>query len=224
MAIVEPTWLLVGAEKREFDGIQAKLGTGKPMVWPEAQFAQEVIANGARWWLVANGPGEELVKQALKNRKAVTGIISIGFCGALDPALKIGDIVISGERPITKHPFVAGVLYTSTRVAVTAKEKSALRQSTGAIAVDMEAATVERIAHEWGVPFRCVRVVSDTASEDMPLDFNQYRNAAGRFDLQRIILRAISSPFTVIPALLRLNENCRNASRKLGEFFADCRF
>ena len=38
---------------------------------------------------------------------------------------------------------------------------------------------MKQIAAEWGVPFYCVRAVSDTASEDMPLDFNLYRDSEG---------------------------------------------
>jgi hypothetical protein len=88
----------------------------------------------------------------------------------------------------------------------------------------MEAGAVKKIAAEWQVPFYCVRAVSDTAQEDMPLDFNLYRDSAGRFSLPRIALAAVSRPFTRIPALRRLEANCNVASESLGAFFADCRF
>jgi adenosylhomocysteine nucleosidase len=107
---------------------------------------------------------------------------------------------------------------------VTAQEKRALREKTGAIAAEMEAGAVKKIAKEWGVRFYCVRAVSDTANEDMPLDFNSYRDSAGRFSLPKIALAAMSRPFTRIPALKRLEANCDLASESLGAFFADCRF
>jgi nucleoside phosphorylase len=107
---------------------------------------------------------------------------------------------------------------------VTAAEKKALREKTGAIAAEMEAGAVKKIAGDWQVPFYCVRAVSDTAHEDMPLDFNLYRDSAGRFSLPRIALAAVSRPFTRIPALQRLEANCNVASESLGAFFADCRF
>jgi adenosylhomocysteine nucleosidase len=88
----------------------------------------------------------------------------------------------------------------------------------------MEAGAVKKIANDWRVPFYCVRAVSDTASEDMPLDFNLYRDDAGRFSLPRIALAAMSRPFARIPALKRLEANCNVASESLGAFFADCRF
>jgi hypothetical protein len=88
----------------------------------------------------------------------------------------------------------------------------------------MEAAAVARKAAEWGVPFHCVRAVSDTAQDDLPLDFNLYRDAEGRFSRTRIALAALGRPFTRVPALLRLDRNCRIASESLGDFFANCRF
>jgi nucleoside phosphorylase len=119
---------------------------------------------------------------------------------------------------------VSGTIHSSDRVAVTAKEKEELRKASGAVAVEMELAAVAQKAAEWGVPLRCVRVVSDLAKEDLPLDFNRFRDSAGRFALGRIGLHAVIHPFTVLPALLRLNKNCRNAGKQLGVFFVDCRF
>lgn len=219
-----PTWLAVAAEEREFDGVREQLGKGVPIAWPEARFACEIVANGVRWWLVANGPGPRLVNAALQERKPVEGLVSTGYCGALDPALSVGDIVISGQAPVTNRRFVAGRIHSADRVAVTAREKRELRNSTGAVAVEMEAAAVEEKARAWGVPFRCVKVVSDSADEDLPLDFNGLRDPAGRFSLSRIAFQALTHPFTVLPRLLRLNRNCRNAGKQLGVFFANCRF
>jgi len=226
MAIAEtlPTWLLVAAEEREFDGIREQLGAGVPLHWPEARFAREVVANGVRWWLVANGPGARLVKEALVNRRGADGVISTGYCGALDPSLSVGDIVVSGQPPATQKAFRPGRVHSSHRVVVTVGEKRELYNSTGAVAVDMEAAAVEEKAAQWKLPFHCIRVVSDTAGEDLPLDFNRFLDAGGRFSLARIATQAVIHPFTVLPALLRLNKNCRSAGKQLGVFFADCRF
>jgi adenosylhomocysteine nucleosidase len=203
------TWLVVAAERREFDGILKRCGPPANLDWA-AEFACEVGWNGDRWLLIANGPGPKLVEQALAKRVEVAGIISAGFCGALDPELRVGDVV--RDR-----------IHSSDRVAVTASEKSSLREKTGAAAVDMESAAIAQKAAEWGVPFFMVRAVSDRASEDMPLDFNEYRDAAGRFSRARIALAALTRPFTAIPALLRLDRNCRIAAESLGDFFADCR-
>ncbi|HXP85748.1 MAG TPA: hypothetical protein VN841_13575 [Bryobacteraceae bacterium] len=223
------TWLVVAAEEREFAGILRRFGAARRLAWPEAAFAREVEWKRDRWWLIANGPGPKLVDQALADRASkvkhhVHGIISTGFCGALDPALAAGAIVVCGETPVRPAAsFVQGEIVSADRVTVTAGEKRALRQSSGAAAVDMEFAEVKRIAGEWGVPVRAIRAVSDVAAEDMPLDFNRYRDRQGRFSRGRIALAALARPF-VIPGLLRLERNCRLAADRLGEFFADSEF
>ena len=187
-------WLLVASESRELAGIKDR----------------------DRWLMLVTGSGTAAVERALANKMDVAGIINTGFCGALEPSLKIGDIIDwsqPGSRPQICSP----------RVIVSAKEKQALRQETGASVVDMESSAVENKANEWGVPFRYVRAVSDLADEDMPLDFNLYRDRDGNFSRPRIALAALRSPFTVLPGLLRLDRNCKLAAKRLGDFFDDCR-
>ena len=194
------SWLIVASEQRELARVVPREG----------------------WSLLASGPGAQLVSEALRERRAADGIVSVGFCGALDPALEIGDIVVSGVDVRSTRRFVRGEIISADRVAVTVAEKRELRERTGAIAVEMEAGAVAAKAREWGIPFRCIKVVSDTAREDMPLDFNRYRDAAGRFSRGRIAMAALGRPFRRIPALMRFDRNCRIAAEKLGEFLADC--
>ena len=218
------TWLVVAAEAREFEGVLKRFGPAKELSEMSAKFAREVSVRGDRWWLVANGPGPRCVEEVLKNKVDANGIINTGFCGALDPALRIGDIVMwRGAELPSEIPHVVGEISSTDHVVVTASEKRALREKTGAVAAEMEAGAVKKIAADWGVPFYCVRAVSDTAQENMPLDFNLYRDSAGRFSLPKIALAAVTRPFTRIPALRRLEANCNVASESLGAFFADCR-
>jgi adenosylhomocysteine nucleosidase len=214
---------MVAAEAREFSGFLKRFGPAVKVNASGAKFARQVWRDGDQWLLVANGPGPRCVEEVLRQKMEVSGIINTGFCGALDPSLRIGDIVVWGNVPCNSH-FASGEISSSDHVVVTAEEKRRLREKTGAIAAEMEAGAVKKTADKWGVPFYCVRAVSDTADEDMPLDFNSYRDAEGRFSLPRIALAAMSRPFTRIPALRRLEANCNVASESLGAFFADCRF
>ncbi len=213
---------MVAAEAREFEGILKRSGEVRPLPWPGAAFSRETVRKNHRWVLIANGPGPRLVERALGRKPEVDGVLSVGFCGALDPALRIGDIVISGEVPKALGRCVQGDVASVDRVAVTAREKRDLRAATGAAVVEMESAAVAQKAREWNLPFGCVRVVSDAAGEDLPLDFNRYRDADGRFEKTRIALAALARPFTVLPSLIRLDRQCRQASERLGEFFANC--
>lgn len=221
---------MVAAERREFDGILKRAGGASMLPWPSAKFAQQVKWNEDRWWLIANGPGAALVREALSKwvtdgEQRVEGIISTGLCGALDPALNVGDIVVSGDAPLeSSAKFVRGEVHTVDHVVVEASDKSRLRSRTGAVAVDMEAATVARTAAEWQIPYLCVRAVSDTADHTLPLDFNRYRTARGDFSRTRIALAAIARPFTVMSQLMEFDRDCRRAADALGDFLANSRF
>lgn len=177
--------------------------------------------------MIANGPGKALVREVLSGgpARSVQGIMSTGLCGALDPALRVGDIIVSGETSLeTTAKFVRGDIHTVDRVVVTARDKRMLREKTGAAAVDMEAAAVKEAAAEWKLPYLCVRVVSDEAGASLPLDFNRYRNARGDFSRTRIALAAMARPFTVMSQLMEFDRNCRRAADALGDFLAHSRF
>ena len=241
----------VAAEAREFDGFLANAERVVKLNWP-LSFARIVWLNGRAGLLVANGPGPKLAGQALdvvREKKdlqrlnvnlELTGLASTGFCGALDPALQPCDIfvanhLLSRDRQgavvtsvhecssiTTTRKYKSGKLLSIDRVASTAAEKLELRQ-TGADAVEMEAAAVAAKAQEWNLPFYAIRVVTDTAAENFPLDFNRMRDDAGRFDRTKIIAAALRRPGVIFPELLKLNKRCKSAAKVLGEFIADSR-
>lgn len=204
--------LLVAAEAREFAGLLKRVPS-KEFSGANAAFAREAELGGRRAILLANGPGPRVVNQMLRDfvKEDVSEVVSTGFCGALDPTLKVGDIVHDG-------------IWSEDRVAVSAEEKRRIRERTGSKVVEMEYAAVAAKAAEWGMPCRAIRVVSDTAQEDLPLDFNRYRDDDGRFQLTRIAIAGLMRPFSALPELMRLDRQSRIASEKLGEFLANCKF
>ena len=220
------TWLVVAAEPREFRGILKAAGTSVKADWPSASFAREAKWRGDQWIFVANGPGRPLVNRMLDSAPMKPdAVISTGYCGALDPTLQVGDIVVSGRGPSSSPiPFRSGEILSKDVVVGTAAEKRELFQRTGAIAVEMEAAAVAQAADRWNVPFQCIRVVSDTAAQSLPMDFNLYRDAEGRFRQGRIALEAMLRPFSLLPELMRLDRASAVASQKLGDFFAASTF
>ncbi len=118
----------------------------------------------------------------------------IGLCGALDPALAVGQTVVYGEIAegsvrIDLDPQLAqacaqrlGVaVYRAANVATVVAEpaaKTALRVESGAAVIDMEAASLARALHANGVRVAMVRVVSDDARSTLP-DLRDVYDPAG---------------------------------------------
>jgi nucleoside phosphorylase len=225
--------VFVAAESREFDGILSHVSNISALRWP-VQFAKSAELGGRSVILLANGPGPKLAaeaaEEAARRLESVDGFVSTGYCGALDNDLGTLDIVVASKvngdaavQPATQRSYAAGPMLSQDSVACTVEEKLRLRE-TGAIAVEMEAAGVEKVARKLGVPFYCVRVVTDAASESLALDFNRVRDADGRFSVARILAAALRRPGRVFPELFRLERTCRSASVALGDFIANCRF
>jgi adenosylhomocysteine nucleosidase len=231
--------LMVASEAREFRGILRNCGNTVRLDWP-VDFAQSADWKGHRLVCVANGPGFRLAEKAVKvagAKERFRAVVSTGFCGGLDPRLAVGDIVEVSSvldvaddkryacRSITSSTtFAAGLLASQDRVAETALEKAQLLSSTGAVAVEMEAAVVARFAVSQDASFFCFRAISDTAGHSFDIQLNRLRDADGRFSKGRIVLEALKSPWSRIPGLIELDRNCKLAENRLGEFFANCNF
>jgi adenosylhomocysteine nucleosidase len=224
--------VFVAAERRELEGLLVHVDEVARPNWP-LEFARRGRLNGVLVVMVANGPGPKLARAAVdaaKENESMDGLISTGFCGGLNPALRACDIFVATEivgvaaalTPSSSRPFQAGKLMSMDRVVTSAAEKAEL--SKNADAVEMEAAAVAQRAREWGVPFYSIRVVTDTSEEDFPLDFNRMRSGDGRFSRSKIIAAALRSPAKVVPELIKLNKRTKRAARALGEFLADARF
>jgi adenosylhomocysteine nucleosidase len=221
--------LVVASDPREFTGIVSRAESLPNLPLP-VDWTRHVRLNGNELLLIANGVGVARSAAAVDTAASWNpeALASTGFCGALDPQLKIGDVVAAecvvhgGKRYVTAR---AGgpVVITTDRVVQTAAERRNLFAS-GAAAVDMEAAGVASRAMALNLPFFCIKAVSDTAGEDMANDFNRALKPDGHFDTINLLLGALGRPFTRIPELIRLGIRCVRVSQSLGDFFADCRF
>lgn len=233
---MEADVLAVAAEAREFAGLLGRAESKRRLVgWP-AECAWWAVAGSLRWLLVANGPGAALAGRAAAealSRASVRCILSTGFCGALDASLEHGQLVHASEvvddhgtrwQPMAPDAGTKPVrLLSASRVAVTQREKRSLAAATGAGVVEMEAAGVAAQAAHHGWPFYCLRVVSDGLEEELPMDFNLYRDSEGRFSRIRIAAACALRPWAV-PALLRFEQRCRWSAGILGECLVHARF
>jgi hypothetical protein len=97
----------------------------------------------------------------------VAGMIMAGLAGALDPSLKVGDIVID-DCPadwLPNVPYRVGKIVCADALVTTPGAKKSLHDTTGALAVDMESEKARGMALEVGVPFVSIRAISDAASD-----------------------------------------------------------
>ena len=236
--------LYVAAEALELEPL-AQLLTGlRKLKWP-VDYAYEGIWEGRRVMLAANGAGPKLAVRAVETAiRAVTAaelsaskleaVVSTGICGALDPNLRENEVVVATEvedaatnerypcaSVVADTNFTSGKLLTQDRVANTATEKSALARS-GAIAVDMEAAAVAAHAKRAQLPFACIKVVSDPASETLILDFNEMRSQDGRISRGKIGVYALTHPGK-IAGLFKVKGRVGKSAKVLGEFLVSCR-
>jgi len=83
----------------------------------------------------------------------------------------------------------------------------------------MEAAGVARAAGRRGIPFSCVKGVSDGADDRLPA-FDGFLKPDGRFAWARFILFAALRPWRW-PALARLGANSRQAARSIRDCLLD---
>jgi|GEM_PF-200344 len=238
--------LYIAAEAAELKPFASRLTGLRPLKWP-ITYAQEGILDDRRVLLAANGAGPKLAAQALEiavraisaadlGSSRLEAVVSVGLCGALDPRLSAGQILIASEvkgdvssetfstfQPESDQLFVSGTVISQDRVAVTAAEKAQLHARYGAIAVDMESSGVALRAKRAGLPFCCIKCVSDCADESFGLDFNQSRSPDGRISRGKIVLQALVRP-GVIPELFRLKRRADLAAGALGDFLVSCRF
>jgi adenosylhomocysteine nucleosidase len=159
-----------------------------------------------------------LAVQAAMAIKPVTCLISVGLAGACDPSLQVGDIVRAGVVVDTQSgerfadPQFKQVL-VSTPVLASVVEKQRLYASYGASAVDMEAATVARIAQAHDLPFRAIKAISDDCTFELE-DLARFATRDGQFREAAFAVHSAVRPH-LWSKLFQLAGNSKRAVRSL---------
>lgn len=171
----------------------------------QLQGRQRLRVPGVRAWvgrfgtrrvvLAVVGMGPERAEAGLSALRApnlsellgeVDGVVSVGYVGALDPELRLGDLVVAervltprGEQFASDAAWVAhaerilggklGAVVSVDKVVEHPKDKHALYAdpcwSTRPLALDMESAAIAREAERQGLRFLGLKVVLDCAHE-----------------------------------------------------------
>jgi adenosylhomocysteine nucleosidase len=159
-----------------------------------------------------------LALQAAMALKPVTAVLSVGLAGACDPSLHVADIVRagvvidsqSGERYSNSQ--FKQVLVSSPTIA-SVREKLRLRESYRASAVDMEAATVARIAEAHGLAFHAIKAISDAATFEME-ELARFATHDGQFREAAFAAYSAARP-RLWPKLFHLAGNSSRAVQSL---------
>jgi nucleoside phosphorylase len=191
----------------------------------EARAFQKLAGERADLKVILVGMGKRNAERAIRAALAAEQpklVLTCGFAGGLRPELTMGTVVFAAGPETGLEPalLAAGAkrarFHCADRVAATAQEKRALWEATGADAVEMESEIICAVCREQKIPCAAVRVILDTANEDLPLDFNQLMTADQRLDNSKLALTLLKSPGKV-GALLRLQKQSQTAARNLAE-------
>lgn len=174
--------------------------------------------------ILVTGMGKENTRRALLHRLdqlKPAFVLTCGFAGGLAPDLVCGEVICWTDDPNLRASLSGSgaksvKFHCASRIATTVAEKAKLRRTTGADAVEMESEVAHEICRERGIPCATVRVISDPANEDLPLDFNQLSKPDMSLDFGKLIWAIGKSPGK-IPALLRLQKNCAASAEQLAK-------
>jgi len=175
---------IIGAIKDEIAGIKNQMQITDTLRWPTGN-AFAGTWQGVPIVLVRSGMGCDSAKLALAEiagKYDLECVISIGYAGALDPALQVGELVVADqvvhyetlksfsldEELISTMPETRrGTLLTVDEVVATPPAKKALREKYSAVAVDMETSALAEEAETQHLPFASVRAIADTANQEL---------------------------------------------------------
>lgn len=188
----------------------------------EAAPFRKVAAGKSGVSILLTGIGEQNAEKSVRGflaRNSPEVVLTCGFAGGLKPDLKIGDVLFltmfwdldkilcqAGARPAK--------FFCTDRVVITAAEKKRIYEKTGAWAVEMESLAIHNVCRERGIPCATVRVISDTANEDLPLDFNALAKPDKSLDYGKLAWAVAKSPGK-IGALRELQKKTSFAANRL---------
>ena len=173
----------------------------------------------------ARALAKELVEQG------ATRLLSFGVAGALDPDLKIGDVIIGNKIVSTKgewacdrdwyasllkknHAAHEASVFGSEMLVPTAEEKRTLYLTSHCSIVDMESQCAAEVAAEKRLPLAVVRAVCDTAYMHVPPVVMAAISEDGSVDVSRAIWHLLKRP-RQIPDLIHVTRGIDAAIRAL---------
>jgi hopanoid-associated phosphorylase len=166
----------------------------------------------------------------------VLSVISVGIGGALDPTLKVGDVVVGASvvwpddgcetDPAWRARLAAALpsariapIYGAEAMVLSPPEKARLHAAGGAVAVDMESRAAARFCRERALPFAVLRTVSDTAQTTLPPAVLAGMSSDGGMNLPGVLAALARRPGQ-LAALIRTGADADRAFKALARAWA----
>ncbi|HEY2415566.1 MAG TPA: hypothetical protein VGI40_25210 [Pirellulaceae bacterium] len=165
-------------------------------------------------------------------------VISAGFAGGLNEALRSGQIVMADEVinlageiiPVdlrldreslaaTKGLHIGRLLTVDTILREPAERRN-LAAKHAAIACDMETFAVAAACRQQGIPFLAIRIISDAVDDELPPEIEhllKQKSLAGKLGAAA---GAVFKRFSAAKDLWKLREDALKASDRLAKFLA----
>jgi adenosylhomocysteine nucleosidase len=176
--------------------------------------------------IAIGGSGRALDEALAMQVGVLSGIISFGMGGALNPDLKLGDWVVGtgicgGIDAVCDPEWICtlqrklararlGLCYADSRLIGSSSEKQILFRKHGALVADMESHLVAAAASRLGIPFAILRCISDEAGADLPPVISVAMRPDGRLALGSICKSILTNP-AQIPDLWRTTAHFNRA-------------
>lgn len=237
---------IFGAVKEEIAGIKQSMNIsdrvrlGKTDAWTGKWVGKNIV-------LVRSGVGGQRAKDStlqVIDTFQPKALISIGYAGAVQPELNVGDLVIADsimkadvEENRKYHPdpdwleralnipcpdgvkkVVGGLLTVSTVINDPAAKRD-LGESYGVQAVEMETAAIAKVAEDRGLPFLSVRVISDSIDDEL-LDSSSFLGGDGEISTLKAGWYVLTHPGSIKSAI-SLRAHTQLGTQVMTSFLSD---
>lgn len=180
----------------------------------------------------------DLMMRMADNNRYFDVCISSGLAGALRKGLLPGAIIapqtllaevphadlgldqLKVDKELRERALEAGAvcvdcLLTAGKVLAKRQQKQAC--SSKAQSVDMESFEIVKAANVWGARTLVLRAISDTADEDLPINFNRTFSKRKQISVAKVLVELLKNPLA-LPALVRFGKQSRRAAKALTKF------
>ena len=235
---------IFGAVKEEIAGIKQVMNIsdhmrlGKTSAWPGKWGKQSIV-------LVRSGVGQQRAEDAtlqVIDRFKPSTLFSIGYAGAVQPELNVGDLVIADtiieEKKKGEYSpdsdwlnrakdvscpegfkAVVGGLLTVDNVIHDSLSKQELGKNYSVQAVEMETSAIAKVAEEKDLPLLSLRVISDRLDQEL-LDSSSFLGSDGEISPLKAGWYVLTHPGSIKSAL-SLRSQTQIATQALTKFLSD---